>query len=265
MSLTELDSQETNRDGIDPLARFSRTQRILGDDRFEKLMKRRITVVGLGAVGGYVVEGLARAGVRHLRLVDFDTIQPTNINRQLFALESTLGELKSEVARKRVLDINPDCEVEALPAFAAEETIDQILSPAPDILIDAIDSLNPKVQLLAEAYRRNIPTLSSMGAALRTDPLQIRIGDIFDSTNCPLAKHVRKRLRRQEIGRGITCVYSREKVVFDYTKEDEEIRVGDTPFSDRGRERNVLGSLPTLTGIFGLTLANEAINRLTEQ
>ncbi|WP_163336311.1 ThiF family adenylyltransferase [Desulfopila sp. IMCC35008] len=245
-------------------ARFSRTRRILGQDRFEKLCNSRVTVVGLGAVGGYVVEGLARAGIGNLRLVDFDTIQPTNINRQIFALESTLGSLKAASARNRVLDINPACHVEDLPLFAATETLDEIFTPRPDLLIDAIDALNPKVQLLAEAYRRQIPTLSSMGAALRTDPARIRLGDIFDSTNCPLAKHVRKRLRRQEIGRGITCVYSTEKVNFDYTEPNEEVKIGETPFSDRGRERNVLGSLPTLTGIFGLTLANEAIHRLTE-
>lgn len=243
--------------------RFSRTRRMLGEERFEKLRQSRVTVVGLGAVGGYVVEGLARAGIGNLRLVDFDTIQPTNINRQIFALESTLGTLKSESGRKRVLDINPECNVEALPVFAATESLDSILTPEPDLLIDAIDSLNPKIQLLAGAYRRQIPTLSSMGAALRTDPTRIRIGDIFDSSNCPLAKHVRKRLRRQEIGRGITCIYSTENVSFDYTQPNEEVKIGETPFSDRGRERNVLGSLPTLTGIFGLTLANEAIRRLT--
>jgi tRNA threonylcarbamoyladenosine dehydratase len=256
---------ETDR-AKESAARFSRTRRILGQDRFAKLVSSRVTVVGLGAVGGYVVEGLARAGIGHLRLVDFDTIQPTNINRQIFALESTLGSLKADSARRRVLDINPTCHVEALPLFAATETLDDILTPVPDLLIDAIDSLNPKVQLLAGAYTRKIPTLSSMGAALRTDPARIRTGDIFDSTNCPLAKHVRKRLRRQDIGRGITCVYSTEKVNFDYTEEqNEEVKVGETPFSDRGRERNVLGSLPTLTGIFGLTLANEAIQRLTER
>lgn len=245
-------------------ARFSRTRRILGHEKFEKLCNSQVAVVGLGAVGGYVVEGLARAGIGNLYLVDFDTIQPTNINRQIFALESTLGSLKADSARDRVLDINPACHVVALPSFAATETLEEFFTPGPDLLIDAIDSLNPKVQLLAGAYSRQIPTLSSMGAALRTDPARIRIGDIFDSTNCPLAKHVRKRLRRQGIGRGITCVYSTEKVNFDYTEPNEEVQVGETPFSDRGRERNVLGSLPTLTGIFGLTLANEAIKRLTE-
>lgn len=245
--------------------RFSRTRKLLGSRRFDQLQTRTVTVVGLGAVGGYVVEGLARAGIRHLNLIDFDTIQPTNINRQLLALESTLGMPKAETARKRVLDINPDCSVRALPLFTAEETLDQILSPCPDLLIDAIDSLNPKVQLLVEAYERQIPTISSMGAALRTDPTRIRTGDIYDSTNCPLAKHVRKRLRRRGVGKGISCVYSTEKVDFDYTRPDVEEKVGETPFSERGRQRNTLGSLPTVTGMFGLIIANEAILRLASE
>lgn len=222
-------------------------------------------MVGLGAVGGYVVEGLARAGISNLRLVDFDTIQPTNINRQILALESTLGRDKAEVAKERVLAINPDCNAEAMPLFTAEETLDMILDPRPDLLIDAIDSLNPKVQLLVGAYERKITTISSMGAALRTDTTKIRIDDIFSTSNCPLAKHVRKRLRRRGVGRGIRCVYSFEKVDFDYTQPNEEQKVGETPHSDRGRERNVLGSLPTVTGIFGLTLANEAIMQLASE
>jgi tRNA A37 threonylcarbamoyladenosine dehydratase len=247
------------------MERFSRIERLLGTERFTRLQARRVTVVGLGAVGGYVVEGLARAGIQSLRLVDFDTIQPTNINRQILALESTLGQAKSTAARDRVLQINPSCQVEALPLFTAEETLDTILNPVPDLLIDAIDSLNPKVQLLAGAYQRRIPTLSSMGAALRTDPTRIRIGDIFDTDNCPLARLVRKRLRRRGVGRGIRCIYSNEKVDFDYTQPVDDGKIGETPFSDRGRERNVLGSLPTVTGIFGLTLANEAIMLLASE
>lgn len=247
------------------MERFSRIQRLLGQERFKRLQSRTVTVVGLGAVGGYVVEGLARAGISNLRLIDFDTIQPTNINRQILALESTLGMLKAVAAKERVLAINPSCNVEALPIFTAEETLDTILEPAPDLLIDAIDSLNPKVQLLVGAYERKIPTLSSMGAALRTDPTKVRIADIFSTTNCPLAKHVRKRLRRRGVDRGISCVYSFEKVDFDYTQPNEDVQVGETPHSDRGRERNVLGSLPTVTGIFGLTLANEAIMQLASE
>jgi tRNA A37 threonylcarbamoyladenosine dehydratase len=244
--------------------RFIRTERLLGTKRFQLLQSKMVTVVGLGAVGGYVVEGLVRAGIRHLRIIDFDTIQPSNLNRQLLALESTIGRPKAEVAKERVLAINSNCHIEALQSFAGDETLDQILTPRPDLLIDAIDSLNPKTQLLHEAYLRDIPTISSMGAALRTDPTFIRTGDLFSTSNCPLAKHLRKRLRRRGVGEGIFCVYSTEKIDFAYQKEEEEINVGETPYADRGRQRNVLGSLPTITGIFGLTIANRAIMQLSQ-
>jgi len=217
--------------------------------------------VGLGAVGGYTMEALARAGIGNLKVVDFDTIQPSNINRQILALTTNIGQTKVAEAKKRVLAINPDCNVEALELFAAEETMEEILQPPPDLLIDAIDSLNPKIQLLVAAYTAGVPTISSMGAALRTDPAKIRIGDVFDSSNCPLAKHVRKRLRRRNIDKGILCVYSTEKVEFDYQPAEGEDNAN--PHTDRGRKRNILGSLPTLTGIFGLYIANQAILQLS--
>ncbi|KJR97559.1 MAG: thiamine biosynthesis protein ThiF [Desulfobulbaceae bacterium BRH_c16a] len=245
--------------------RFIRTRRLLGEERFQLLQSRMVTVVGLGAVGGYVVEGLVRAGVSRLRIIDHDTVQPSNINRQLLALETTLGRPKAEVARERILAINSECKVEALQLFAGEETLEQILRPKPDLLIDAIDSVNPKTQLLHGAYLSKIPVISSMGAALRTDPTLIRSGDLFTSFNCPLAKHLRKRLRNRGIEGGIPCVYSVEKIDFTYELPADDTPVfGETPYADRGRKRNVLGSLPTLTGIFGLTIANQAIMRLSQ-
>jgi tRNA A37 threonylcarbamoyladenosine dehydratase len=251
------------------MERFARTERLLGELKFQQLQSQMVTVVGLGAVGGYVVEGLVRAGIRHLRIVDFDTVQPTNLNRQIIALETTLGQPKALATRDRVIAINSECTVEPMQLFAGDETLEQILSPKPDLLIDAIDSLNPKTQLLHGAYQREIPTISSMGAALRTDPGLIRSGDLFDTKSCPLARHLRKRLRRRGVGVGITAVYSTEKIDFDYSfqqeKGEDEAAVGETPFSERGRKRNVLGSLPTITGIFGLTIANLAIFRLSEQ
>lgn len=249
------------------MERFARSERLLGNSKFRRLQSRMVTIVGLGAVGGYAVEGLVRAGVSHLRIVDFDTVQTTNLNRQIIALETTLGQPKALVTRDRVLAINSECRVEAMQVFAGDETLDRILTPKPDLLIDAIDSLNPKTQLLHEAYLRKIPVISSMGAALRTDPLLIRSGDLFETRSCPLAKHLRKRLRKRGVGQGITCVYSTEKISFDYRLQQEsgmeEPAIGETPFSERGRKRNVLGSLPTITGIFGLTIANLAIFRLS--
>jgi tRNA A37 threonylcarbamoyladenosine dehydratase len=229
---------------------------MLGDQNFEELQKKSVTIVGLGAVGGYVLEGLVRAGVLSLRLCDFDTVEPSNINRQLLALETTIGRSKVDLARERALSINSEAHVEALEVFATEETLDQILDPRPDLLIDAIDSLNPKTQLLYTAYMRGIPIISSMGAALRTDPAFIRSGDLFATRNCPLARHLRQRLRRRGITEGIPCVYSTEPVNFDFSKGSCEVAALQ---GGRGRQRNILGSLPTVTGIFGLTIANEAI------
>ena len=248
---------------MDKLDRFTRTRQLLGQERFSLLQSRMVTVVGLGAVGGYVVEGLVRAGIRQLRLVDYDTIQPSNLNRQLLALETNLGRAKAEVAKERILAINSECQVEALQLFAGDETLEQILTPRPDLLIDAIDSLNPKSQLLQHAYFEKIPIISSMGAALRTDPMLIRSGDLFSTSGCPLARHLRKRLRRRGVGEGIACVYSVEKIDFDYQLPEDDNAVDTNPYADRGRKRNVLGSLPTITGIFGLTIANQAIMRLS--
>ncbi len=244
------------------MERFARIIKLIGEKRFARLQASSITIVGLGAVGGQALESLARAGVGHFRLVDFDTIQPSNINRQILALTTNLGTAKVAAARQRAAVINPDCRVEALELFAAEETMATILTPSPDLLIDAIDSLNPKIELLTSAYARKIATISSLGAALRTDPTKIRYGDIFDSSSCPLAKHVRKRLRRRNVGRGIDCVYSTERVDFEYEEAEPEDNA--PAEASRGRKRNVLGSLPTLTGIFGLYIANQAILRLSE-
>lgn len=244
--------------------RFARTKLFLGQERFQNLSESTVTIVGLGAVGGYAMEALARAGVGHLRLVDFDIIQLTNINRQILALEPDMGKPKVEVAAKRVKAINPHCQVESLQLFAADDTLDIILSPAPDILIDAIDSMNPKMQLLAGAHKRDIFTLSAMGASLRSDPEKIKVADLSETTNCPLAKRTRKMLRRHyNIETGITCVYSTEKVAFDYQLPAENEQEIPAPYAERGRKRNVLGSLPTITGIFGLTLANLAIMQIT--
>jgi tRNA A37 threonylcarbamoyladenosine dehydratase len=242
------------------MERFLRTKLLLGDQQFANVMRSRVLVVGLGAVGGYVVEALARGGVGALKIVDFDSVQPTNINRQLLALEQTIGKKKIDVARERIMSINPDCNVEAEAVFVDEDSLPQLLDPEPDLIIDAIDSLNPKVQLLAGAHDRGIPVISSMGAALRTDPGCIRSGDISNSFGCPLAKRVRKRLRRRGIDHGITCVYSSESTKSDgWTDPDNFEESGAHDFESRGRKRNILGSLPTITGIFGLVIANQAL------
>lgn len=242
--------------------RFSRIELMLGQDACDRLGEAYVMVVGLGAVGSYAIEGLARAGIGRLRLIDFDRISPSNINRQLYALDSTVGRPKCEVARERVFDINPDCRVEAIRGFVGPETVEEYLSDRPDIVIDAIDSLNPKVELISAARTNGIPIVSCLGAALRFDPTQVRTGPIDEVRNCHLARSVRKRLRRRGVPLDFTCVYSLEPLPHPLPIAKPTERLGEQPIIERGRIRNTLGSLPTITGIFGLTAANLAIRML---
>jgi len=246
------------------MERFLRIDRLIGQEKRESLQNKRVTIVGLGAVGGYALEALARSGIGHFLLVDFDTVNLTNINRQILALESTIGTAKVEAAKSRVLDINPECRVEVLNIFAHEDSMGLIFKDKPDVLIDAIDSLVPKLALLEYAWKNEIPVISSMGAALRTDPAHVKVADLMKTEMCPLAKQIRQKLRRRDVGQGITAIYSTEPVKYEYKQpEEEEYSDRNEPGADRGRPRMVLGSLPTLTGIFGLTIANVALKKLT--
>ncbi len=242
-------------------ARYSRIVQFVGEEGVKRLHRAKILVVGLGAVGSYAVEGLARAGVGHLRLVDFDTIQPSNINRQLYALESTVNRRKCDVALERVHDINPDCQAEALPTFVHRDTMEEIFADfTPDFAVDAIDSLEPKVELISTLRERQIPYISSMGAALRTDPTQIHVGRLSGVKGCPLARMVRKYLHRRNVPTDSLCVYSSEDV-----SAVRRTCLGPpepSTLQRKGRERHVLGSLPTITGIFGLTIANYVIQTI---
>lgn len=245
------------------MERFLRTERLIGKNNMEILYSGTVLVAGLGAVGSYAVEGIARLGVGSIIIADFDKISRSNINRQLYALESTIGVSKVDAAAERIKDINPECNVQGMDLFVHKDTLDKITANSPDLIIDAIDSLNPKIELLTYAYNNNIPVISSMGAALRTDPLKIKTGDIFDTHSCPLSKQVRKRLRNRGVGRGFDCVYSKEHINFTYIDPEEETEGED--LTDRGLKRRVLGSLPTLPGIFGLILADMAYKKLIGQ
>jgi tRNA A37 threonylcarbamoyladenosine dehydratase len=233
---------------------FLRTERLLGSDAVEALHEKTVTLVGLGAVGGYALEGLARLGVGHFRLVDFDTVSVTNINRQILATWDTVGQKKSVIAEQRVKSINPGCAVETFDLFLDKDNLSTVIDRKSDLTIDAIDSLSAKCDLLAYAYAHQYPIISSMGAALRKDPSRIKTGDLMETTGCPLARQVRQNLRKRGIGKGISVVYSDEEVNFTYKEVRED------PDAENGRR--VLGSLVTITGIFGLTLAQLALMRL---
>lgn len=239
--------------------RFSRTELLLGKDKLDRLKSARVLVVGLGAVGGHCVEALTRSGVGTFRLVDFDIIRKSNMNRHIWATEQTIGRPKAEVATERLLAINPLVKINIFNGFVAQDTFEEVFGTGFDIAIDAIDSLNPKVQFLVECWRRKQRVVASMGAATRTDPLKVRMADIFDTKVCPLAARMRRRLKEQGVGRGIRCVYSEEVQDVHALSEFALPEAGDY---QRGRTRRRLGSMSTLTGIFGLTLAQLAINAL---
>jgi tRNA A37 threonylcarbamoyladenosine dehydratase len=241
---------------------FARTVQLLGDEGFAKLRKARIAVFGLGAVGSFAAEALARAGVGYLRLVDFDTVKESNINRQLYALGSTIGKLKAEVACARIRDINSACTVDIRPVFADKDTREELLEPPLDIVIDAIDGLGPKIGLIHAAVSRGLTVVSSMGAAGRTDPACIRIGDISQSHTCPLARFVRKKLHRLGIYKGVQCVYSVERV--RNTLASEDVAIEEETF-EKGRTRNPIGSISYIPAIFGLMAAGEAVGMVLEK
>ena len=241
------------------MERFSRTEKLIGTEKLKRLEDSSAVLFGAGAVGSFAAEALVRSGIGRLTLVDFDVVSISNINRQLYALESTLGRAKTAVAIERLADINPSCRLSAVECFADKDSIPEILSDPPDIVIDAIDSVGPKIELLAYAAMNEIPIVSSMGAARRHDPLAVRTGDLFSTANCPLARLMRKALRRRGITGGISCVYSEELPDRPPKgKIDEELTAS-------GRSQKVLGSLPTVTGIFGLLLADTALKFLISE
>jgi tRNA A37 threonylcarbamoyladenosine dehydratase len=240
----------------DPRARHTRTIDLLGEEGFARLRAARVTVFGLGGVGGHVAVGLARAGVGALRLVDFDAVTASSLNRSAFALPSDVGQPKAEVLARALAALDPELQVEARVAFFHEESADELLGERPDAVVDAIDSFTPKVALLRHCVLRGLRVLSCMGASARTDPLALRIGDLAETRVCPLARVVRKRLGRFGIREGITCVYSVERPLAPLPpdEDDETLR--------RGRVRRRLPSLGTLPGIFGYAAANMVIGWL---
>jgi len=238
---------------------FGRIALWVGEAGLARLRAARVAVVGLGAVGSFALEALARSGIGHLRLVDFDALRPSNLNRQLLALRSTLGRPKVEVARERALEINPDLAVEALPAFFSAHEADRLLAAPLDFCVDAIDSLGPKVELLAACVARGLPVVSAMGAAGRRDPQQVRLTPLEETRVCPLARDVRKRLARRGVRAGVTAVWSSESPApatrrvagGEEALEEETLR--------RGRVRRPLPSMLHLPAIFGLCAANHVV------
>ena len=231
---------------------FERTHILIGDEGIEKLKNSHNFLAGIGGVGSYTAEALARMGVGKMTLVDHDVVSGSNMNRQLVALRSTVDVLKADVIAARIKDINPDCQVTLITDFLTPESIPTVLSQGYDVVIDAIDSLSSKAALLETAWRNEMTVFASMGAGGKLDPTQVKTGDLMDTSICKLAKHLRGQLRKRGVGRGIQTVYSLEAPLPPLPPE---------PVS-RGRARAVNGTVSYMPSIFGLTLAGLVINHI---
>ncbi len=191
---------------------FSRTQGLIGMEAFEKIKNKKIIIFGVGGVGSYAVEAIARTGIQNITLLDSDTVSLTNINRQIIALNSTLGKQKTSVMKERILDINPEANVQEMPFFFDESTMDKINFKEYDFILDCIDSVNSKVLLIKCAKENNVPIISAMGTGNKLDPEKLEVADIKDTSYCPLARAVRTRLKKENIF-SLTVVYSKEQPV----------------------------------------------------
>ena len=230
-----------------------RTSILLGEQVLDSLAAKKVMVVGLGGVGAYAAEMLCRAGVGNMVLIDSDTVGQTNLNRQLIALNSTLGKLKSEVLVQRLLDINPKVQLTIISEYVEEENIPRIFETAGelDYVVDAIDTLAPKISLIKHCVQNGIPHVTAMGAGAKLDATKIRIADLSKSYNCPLAYILRKKLRKEGISKGF-------KVVFSEELPDREAIV---PMEERNKKSQV-GTISYLPAVFGCVCAQAAIEHL---
>lgn len=230
-----------------------RTTLLLGEERMARLEQAHVLVVGLGGVGAYAAEMICRAGVKRLTLVDADTVQPTNINRQLPALHTTIGMPKADVLAERFRQINPEVELTVLPVFLKDENIPQLLDSTPfDFVVDAIDTFSPKCYLIYHALNRKLKIISSMGAGAKTDITQVRFADIADTYHCALSKAVRKRLQKMGVRRKLPVVFSTEQA------NPKAVILTD----DEQNKKSTCGTISYLPAVFGCYLAEYVIRKL---
>jgi tRNA threonylcarbamoyladenosine dehydratase len=230
-----------------------RTQLLVGKENLLQLNKAHVLVAGLGGVGAYAAEMICRAGVGELTIIDHDTVHPTNLNRQIIALQSTMGQSKAKLMEQRLLDINPDLIIHTIDNFLIDEKIPEILSACNyNYVVDAIDTISPKIYLLYESLSRNLPLVSSMGAGGKLDPSKIHIADISKSYNCRLARYIRKQLHRKNIYTGFKVVFSPEEV------PDDRIELVD----NERNKKSVVGTISYIPAIFGCFCASVVIRDL---
>ncbi len=223
------------------LEQFSRNKLLIGKENIEKLNNSKVAIFGIGGVGSFVAEGLARAGIGNFILVDNDTVDITNLNRQLIALHSTVGEDKVEVAKKRILDINPNANVVIFKEFFMPESRD-LFDESVDYIVDAVDTVTAKIELAVRANKLNIPIISSMGTGNKLDPTKFEVTDIYKTSVCPLAKVMRKELKQRNIPK-LKVVYSKEEPIKVNTNSDKQVP----------------GSISFVPSVAGLIIAGEVI------
>ena len=232
---------------------------LIGKKNADKLKKARIAVFGIGGVGGYVCEALARCGIGEFLLVDSDTVSVTNINRQIIATSKTVGRLKTEVMKERMLEINPEVKVEIKDCFFLPENADSFNLCGFDYVIDAVDTLTAKLALIEKAKRENVPVISAMGAGNKLDPAAFKVADIYETRTCPLAKRMRKECRNRGID-SLKVVYSEEEPLKPYPDE------ADIAARERDRDaprRDLPGSISFVPPAVGLIIASEVVKDLT--
>ena len=233
---------------------FSRTQRMLGEAAMERLYSARVAVFGVGGVGGHVVEALARSGVGAIDLIDDDTVNITNVNRQIIALHSTIGQYKVDAARARLLDINPGCKINALRLFFTPETADQIDFAQYDYVVDAIDTVSGKLEIIVRCHAAGVPVISCMGAGNKLDPTAFEVTDITKTSVCPLARVMRRELKKRGVDH-LTVVYSREPAITPIETPGEE---------ETAARRSVPASNAFVPAVAGLIAAGEVIKAIAK-
>ncbi len=231
---------------------LERTELLLGEDKLSMLRGSNVLVVGLGGVGAYAAEMIARAGVGRMTIADADVVSPTNINRQLVALHSTIGREKSEILAERLRDINPEIELTVVAQYIRDELTYELLDSSKfDYVVDCIDTLSPKIALILGALERGIPLVSSMGAGAKMDPTQLEIKDISKTHHCPLAHMLRKRLHRAGVRRGFKAVFS-----------PEPMREGAMILCEEQNKKSNVGTISYLPALFGIGCASVVLRAL---